>query len=236
MATYTALDGACRIYDGTATPYFIEVLFDQGDLSFPEGKARPEETPIMHRGRAVTATVHHIIGDDTPVVEPTELSFSFRMQNDVANEEKLYDALCNPSLVSPWTVGADTWDSTKGDAALVNGKGDSFVDPAFADPMKKCVNFEILWSRDGVDIGRKIVAVYIAPDQISLAEAEDSVMVSVTGQVYGETSRITAFTAGSESQIMNGVYSLNLQSIARSNYKHLTRFENFLTAAKGEQR
>jgi len=199
MATYTAINGALRLYDGTATPFYLAVLFDQMDLTLPEGKARPEESPIMHRGRAVTATVHHILGNDEPIMEPQDVSFSFRMQNNATEEEKLRTALCNPALESPWTVGSDTWTTTKGDSSLVNGNGDTFVDPAFADPMKVCINLEVLWTRDAVAIGRKAVGLYTSPDQINIAEAEDGVIVSVTGKLYGGVTSITAFTTGTES-------------------------------------
>lgn len=199
MATYTSLNGAMRLYDSTATPFYVEMCFDQGDLTFPEGKARPEETPVFCRGRATTSTVHHISGDDTPILEPGELSFTFRMQNNALNEARLMDALCNPRLNSPWTVDGDTWVTTKGDATLVNGDGTNFTDPAFADSSKVCVNVEILWTRDAVSIGRKIVAVYFPADQISIAEAEDSVMVSVTGQIYGNVTTISSFTSGNAS-------------------------------------
>ena len=201
MATYTALDGALRLYDSAATPFYIQVLFDEGNLSFPEGRARPEETPTLHRGRATTATVHNILGPDTPTLEPQELSFSFRMQNSVTAEALLIDALCNPRLDGTWQVGSvpDTWTTTKGDATLTNGAGVTFTDPDFADPEKVCVNVEILWTRSAVSVGRLISAVYFPADQISLAEAEDGVIVSVTGQIYGTVSGITAFTAGTES-------------------------------------
>jgi hypothetical protein len=199
MATYTALDGAFRIYESTATPFYVPVLFDEGDLSFPEGPARPEETPILHRGRH-SANSHYILGPDTPILEPLDVSFSFRMQNDVTAHDLLRDALCNPDNNSPWTVGGDTWVTTKGDGLLVPGTGVAGVaDPAFVDPVKKCVNFEILWTRATVAVGRKLVAVYIAPPDISIAEAEDGVMVSVTGKIYGGVANITAFTVGTQS-------------------------------------
>lgn len=199
MATFTALDGVLRIYDSTATPWYLAVKFDAGDLSFPLGPARPEESVILHRGRH-SADTHYVLGPDGPVLEPFDVSFSFRIQNVLANHDALRDALCNPDNNSPWTVGSDTWVTTKGDGSLINGAGAASADPAFVDPQKKCVNLEILWTRDAVAIGYKLTAVYIGADQISIAEAEDGVTASVTGKVYGgPATQITAFTAGAVS-------------------------------------
>jgi len=197
MATYTSLNGALRLYDSTATPYYIQVLFDEGNLSAPEGRARPEETPILHRGR-IDTNWHNIMGNDMPVIEPLELSFSFRMQASVANHAKLRNALSNPDLANPWLVGSHTWVTTKGDYTLTGGAGTA-TDPAFADAHKKCVDVQILWTRGAVSIGRKYGAVYFPADQLSLAESEEGVIVSVTGQIYGTITVITAFTAGTES-------------------------------------
>jgi hypothetical protein len=192
------MHGVLRLYDSTATPFYLQVIFSDGSLTAPEGRARPEETPVFDRGRGDTNT-HYIMGPDTPIVEPLELSFAFKMQNSVANAAKLRNALSNPSLASPWQVGSNTWVTTKGDSTLTNGAASTFTDPAFEDTLKQCVNVEILWTRGAVAIGRKYTGVYFAPDQQSLAEAEDGVNVSVTGSIYGSIEVITSFTAGSAS-------------------------------------
>lgn len=198
MATYTMMHGVLRLYDSTATPKYLQVIFSDGSLTAPEGRARPEETAVLDRGRGDSNT-HYIMGPDTPIIEPLELSFAFKMQNVVADAAKLRNALSNPSLNNPWQVGSDTWATTKGDFSLINGNGSTFTDPAFEDTKKFCVNVEILWTRGAVSIGRKYGAVYFAPDQQSLAEAEDGVNVSVTGSIYGLVEVITGFTAGAAS-------------------------------------
>jgi hypothetical protein len=197
MATYTNIHGALRLYDGTATPYYVAMLFDNGDLSAPEGRARTEETVIFHRGRG-SADTHYVSGPDTPIVEPMEISYSFRVSNVTATHDKIRAAHSNPDG-GAWSVDGDTWVTTKGDYSLINGAGAAFTDPAFEDTLKFCVNVEVLWTRDAVAVGRKYGAVWFPPDQIQIQEAEDGVTVSVTGRIYGLVTPISAFTAGTAS-------------------------------------
>jgi len=199
MATYTSLHGALRLYDSTATPYYIQVLFDEGNLTAPLNRARTEETMIHHRGRGNTTYSHYVSGPDTPITDPLELSFSARIANVAADWNRLRDALSNPDLDGTWQVDGDTWVTTKGDGTLTNGAGSTFTDPAFEDTKKYCVNVEILWTRGGVGIGFQYMVVWFPPDQQSVAESEEGVIISLTGLIYGEISSITSFTAGTES-------------------------------------
>ena len=199
MAIYTALNGAMRLYDSTATPFYLALTFENADLSAPTMRPRPEETNVMHRGRA-SATTCKILGDDSPILDPMELSFSFKMQNSVAIHGKLMAALSNPYQASPWLVGSDTWVTTKGDGLLTNGDGTGSVpDPAFADTLKKAVDLCIIWTRDAVVMGFRYFAVYFPPDQITFKEAEDSITYSVKGEIHGHITAITAFPAGNAS-------------------------------------
>jgi len=198
MATYTSIQGQIRLYDGSATPYYVALTFDEGNLSAPSGRARPEETAIFHRGRGAKG-VHYISGPDAPILEPLELTFGLRVQNVLATAQKFRAAMCNPDLAATWEVDGDTWVSTKGDFTLTDGDGNSFTDPAFADSKKVCVNVEILWTLDSVAYGFKYGAVYFPPDQQSLAESEEGVIISATGLIYGTITEITSFTFGTES-------------------------------------
>lgn len=195
--TYTGIDGELRLYDGTGTPYYIAVIFEGMDLSAPLGRPRTEETMIFDRGRGDT-NAHYISGPDDPIVEPMELSFSVRMQADATLHAKLIDALAVDQPAS-WTVDGDTWVTTKGDFSLVNGDGSTFTDPAFDDSRKYCVNVEALWTAGGVAEGYKWGAVYFPADQQTVAEAEDSLIINCTGQIYGLVTSIQAFTSGNES-------------------------------------
>lgn len=161
---------------------YVDLKFEAGDLSAPEGHARPEETAVMHRGRHSTDT-HHVLGADTPILEPVDLSFSFRIQNVVANYEAIIAALaCGDANIATWD---DTGVSTFGTTSLVSGAGVAVATPTMAETAKKAVSVLVLWTRDGVNVGRAYHEVYFGHDQISVAEAEDGVTVSVTGKVYG---------------------------------------------------
>ena len=49
---YNLTNGKIRLYDGTATPFYIEVPFDIGDFDGPFGEPLHDEKLIMHRARA----------------------------------------------------------------------------------------------------------------------------------------------------------------------------------------
>jgi hypothetical protein len=198
MALFTMMHGVLRIYDSTATAFYINIPYTDGNVSAPDGRPRVEETSVLDRGRG-SVGVHNIAGIDDPVIGPLDLSFSLRMQNVVATMAKIRNALSNPDNASPWLVGSDTWVTTKGDFTLTGGNGATFTDPAFEDATKVCVNVEILWTRGGASYGRKYGAVYFPPDQVSLAESADGVVLSVTGKIYGTITTITSFTAGNAS-------------------------------------
>jgi hypothetical protein len=161
---------------------YLDLLFDAMDLSAPEGHARPEETPILHRGRHSTNT-HYVLGPDTPVLEPLDLSFSLRLQNVAANHDAIRAALVGGDAnVATWSeAGVSTFATT----GLLNGAGTEVVTPNMVDPEKKGVSVYVLWERDSVKIGRAYHGVYFSPSDLSIAEAEDSVTLSVTGKVYG---------------------------------------------------
>jgi len=169
---------------------YFALIFDEGNLSAPEGRARPEETAILHRGRAAKG-VHYIGGPDAPILEPVELTFGVRVDT-VYNRNALLAALTcgNPNYDTNWDAAGT---STKGDTSLVDGDGNSFTLPGFADSEKKTVCVEILWTKDGVQYGRAYHEVYFPPDQQSLAESEEGVIVSCTGLVYGKIEEIFWF-------------------------------------------
>jgi len=168
-------------------------------MTAPLNRARTEETMIVHRGRGATATAHYISGPDTPITDPLDLSFSARIPNVAADWNRLRDALSNPDMDGTWDVDGDTWVTTKGDFTLTGGAATTFTDPAFEDAAKYCVNVEVLWTRGGVGLGFKYGAVWFPPDQQSIAESEDGVVLSLTGLIYGTITAITSFTGGTES-------------------------------------
>lgn len=200
MASFTMCDGILRLYDSTGTPFYLGLTFVQGNLTAPEGRKRPEEKIIFDRGRGDTNT-HYVLGPDDPIVEPLELSYSIRIPNVVATHNYIMLAHSNTYQASPWSINSHTWVTTKATSTLTAGDAATFTDPAFADASKKCVNVEILWTFGGISIGRKYTGVYFSPDQLSLAESEDGLILSATGLIYGTVSSITAFTAGTDTTV-----------------------------------
>ena len=199
MASFAMMHGELRLYDSTAdTPFYVVVLFSEGNLTAPEGRGRPEETAIMDRGR-IDSNYHYVMGTDEPIVEPLEISYSLRMQNVTAAHDKLLAAHSNPRLAGTWAVDGDTWTTTATDHTIVSGTGSDITLAAFEDTKKFCVDVQILWTRGAVSTGRQYGAVWFDPAQLSLAESEDGVILTATGMVYGPVSTITSFTSGSES-------------------------------------
>ena len=198
MASYTGLDGVLRLYDSTATPFYVQMVFEGMDLQAPGGRPRPEQTMIHHRGR-LSSNSHYLQGNDQKITDPLDLSYTFRAPNVLATMQKLRVAHSNPDQDATWTVDGDTWVTTKGDFTLINGLGSGVADPAFDDTRMFCANVEILWTKGGVAYGFQYGAVYFPPEEQSWQEAEDSVVVSCAGKIYGLITEITAFTSGTES-------------------------------------
>lgn len=202
MKTYTFIDGVLRIYDGTATPFYLEIPFMQANFTGPEGNPRPDEIPRMNRGRVrnTDSNWHYISAPDDPIVNPVTLSFSFLMANNQPNYQKLRQAL-NIDMASTWTVGSNTWVSSKGTTQVLGGgRTPTLVTtPSFGDARKRTVTIYTLWADpDGGanDIGRKWAEVYFPPDKQTIREAMDMVEIQCQGLIYGAIGQITAFPAG----------------------------------------
>jgi len=162
---------------------YFDLIFDEGNMTAPLGRARTEETMVHHRGRGNSTYSHYISGPDTPIVEPLDLSFSVRMDSSI-NRTALRLALAcgNPNYSSAWDA---TGVSSKGTTSLTNGAASTFTTPTFEDASKKTVNVLVLWTRSSVRIGFMYHEVWFPPDQQSIAESEDGVIVSCTGLIYG---------------------------------------------------
>jgi hypothetical protein len=201
MAKYTMKDGALRLYDSTATPFYLVLKFIQGDFTAPAGRARPEERLVLDRG-ILNTDGHYVDGPDDPILEPVQITFSLLL-DESANKTKLRQAINADSAdtTSGWTVGGDTWLTTKIDGTLISGSGASVAPPAFADDRKGTVDIEVLWNDpDGVGaVGMQYKGCYFSPEQQSLAEGEDGIPISLTAMCYGPIAEISAFTAGTES-------------------------------------
>lgn len=183
---FTNRSGKIRLYDSTATPFYLQLIFDEGDFSGPYGIPKTEELLQLHRG-TVDANSHYIQGPEDAILAPVEISFSGKIQ-DTSHTGYLKDWLRGN------TVNSQTIVTTKGDTQRVSGT----VNPSFADSSKKCANVEIFWDESGTDYGLKYAEVYFPLDQIQIRESGDGVILSLRGQCYGTITDISAFTAGTD--------------------------------------
>lgn len=177
--------------------------FSEMNLQVPEGANRPEEMIRLDRGQ-LNSNAHYIQGLDDPIVEPAQMSVSFRLISGT-NKNLIHDFL-GLRFASGQQA---TWEAGGTPVALTTTKGTSagrpagltgtlVVLPLFTDPKKVCVNVECLWDDlTGSKIGRLLSECYFRPGEQTLNEAPDAVMVNLNGLVYGQIKDITVFTTGS---------------------------------------
>ncbi len=192
MSKLTMRKGKIRIYDSTATPWYLEFDLDVGDYSGPMGIPRQEEILVLNRG-VMDAHGHYIKGADDKLMEPVNVSFSVLIRDDVQTIYIL-DWLKAGQDAGATQVHAHTLATTKGDTQ----RDGANANPAFADSNKLCFNIEYLMETGGTDLGFRYAEVFFPLDQQSLSEAEDGITLALTGTCYGTISRITAFTAGTD--------------------------------------
>jgi hypothetical protein len=185
MTKFTRRKGTMRLYDGAGTPWYLELKFDEGDFSGPMGTPSSEEQLVLHRG-TIDANMHYIAGPDDKKAGPVNITFSC-----LAEDSAITQNLLNWLLVG--VVNAHTLATTKGDT-----QRGGVTMPAFADSGKKCYNVEILW--DGAtDLVWKYNEVWFDPAEQKVAESDESVKLSFSGQVYGSIpAPTTTFTAGAD--------------------------------------
>jgi hypothetical protein len=202
--TYIAKDGELRLYDGTATPYYIKLFFVNSDFTAPTGRPRYEERLVLDRGthkdESGQLTTHYIRSSDETLLEPLDLTFSIRLANTEPNRLRFRQAL-NTELAATWTVGSNTWTSTKGTTQILNSAKTAVMvsTPTFTDPRKRCVNVEVLWidpTTGGVATGFRWAEVYFPPELQTISETDDQIQCNCAGKIYGQVTLITGFAAG----------------------------------------
>jgi len=190
MAKKTQRDAKIRLYDGTGTPYYLEMDLDIGDLSGPIGQPLTEEILVLDRGN-MNANAHYIEGSDEPLMAAINVTFSCFLRDD---NQTIYilDWLKAGQDGGTTTVNSNTVTSTKADTQ----RDGATNNPAFADSNKLTFNVEYLIETGGTDLGFKYAECFFPLDQQTIAEAEDGITLSLTGMCYGTITRLTAFTAG----------------------------------------
>ena len=185
MAVLQGLDGELRIleYGESGTSYYLEVLFCSMDFTGPVSRPKTEETLVLNRGTFDTDS-HYVEGSDEAKLAPLPVTFSARLA-DTTNSQALSD----------WVSGVTTIQGKE----LHDWRNHFAIGgvsvPAFADPSKVVYRLEMLW--DGTnDYGLRYDGFYFKPGECTVNEAADSLTLNVTGEVYGDVSRITAFSSG----------------------------------------
>jgi len=185
MSIYQNKDAKIRLYDGTATPFYLELCLDNGDFTGPMGDPVLEERLILDRG-LVGACTHYVTGNDSPVMEPVDISFSI-MVNDGDKFEYFMD----------WLEGTDVNSNTIVTTKGTNPRLGSGL--SFADTTKRCCNIEYKALVSTVNFKMTYNEVYFDMASLSLAESEEAVTISITGRCYGTIERSADdFTAGTD--------------------------------------
>jgi len=191
---FTNKNGELRIYARTKSADFVsgasylQVLFTNADLTFPLNRPRCAEILNLDRGN-VDTNMSYVEGPDDPIMEPLPVSFSGRI-DDQTYTGKLIGML---SGVTKDTTGSPFYTMKASSKLRIQQTGVTTV--AFADASKLCYNLEIKY--DGTtDAGWCLKEVYFPPEQQTIAEREDSIILNMNGLIYGAVVTRSAFGAG----------------------------------------
>ena len=183
----TQRDAKLRLYDSTATAWYLELEFDLGNFTGPIGAPLPEEILALDRGKA-TGDMHYVKGDDYAMMASVPISFGYFLQ-DVVQLTYLIHWITAMNDGLTQTVNAHTLLSTHADSQ----RDGSNANPAFADSNKS--QCDVLWLSDtaGVDFGWRYNGVWFPFDQQSFTEGEAEGTLTLNGLCYGTIVPITAW-------------------------------------------
>lgn len=192
MAKKTMKNAKIRLYDGTGTPYYLELDLDVGDFSGPIGQPRNEEVLVLDRGN-MNANAHYINQADDKLMEAVPVTFGVLIRDD-QQTINILDWLTAGQDGGSTQVNSNTLTTTKQDTQ----RDGSNNNPAFADSSKMTFNVEYLIETGGTDLGRKYAEVFFPLEQQQLSEAEDGITLTLNGMCYGTITKITEFTSGND--------------------------------------
>lgn len=208
------LDNSQSSAGAAATPFGVRVIFEQMDFSSGY-TMRPPELPRMNRERFDTYA-HSQVGSEEDLLNPVDFTFSMVVSStdtdylldfvgvNWANKE----GASTGDATNPWAVKGTPSAGLKttkaraltGDGLYAGGridsKGSAVKLLALADVKKVCVDVESTWTE--VDTtnrwGVRLKECYFPPGSIKVNESADFVTISLTGQMYGDSQRITTFS------------------------------------------
>lgn len=191
---FTNKNGELRIYAkvgsaqgvGPSGASYLQILFTNADLTFPLNRPRCAEILNLDRGN-VDSNMSYNEGPDDPIMEPLPISFSGRI-DDQTYSQKLVSLLSGCTEVSGTKIY-----TLKGTSKLkIQQTGVTTV--AMADASKICMQVEIKY--DGsTDEGWELREVYFPPEQQTVTEREDSIVLNMNGLIYGAIVTRAAFGA-----------------------------------------
>ena len=164
---------------------FLTVIFAKMDFNGPIGRPLTEEQLMLNRGRMDSYACYNE-GSDMRVHEPLPISFSCTIE-DTTMKDYVMDALqCGTPGNTNWlNLGITTKGDTKNDGSNAN--------PAFADSSKKTVDVHMIWTTStsgGYDQGFAYYEVYFPPDEVTITEGDDGLILNANGGVYGVIENI----------------------------------------------
>ena len=193
MSVFQGFDGELRIYDygNSGNTTYMKVLFCAMDLSAPLARPKTDESLILDRG-VLDSNSHYVQGSEEVKYGPLSLSFSCRLA-DTVDSRALSDWVAGVTQLASSGGGTTTLYSWSGHTTM----GPSGVSvPSFEDTSKMTYRVEIVW--DGTnDLAYRYDNVFFKPGESTVNESEEAVTLNASGEIYGDVSRITAFTSGS---------------------------------------
>lgn len=195
MGKFTNRDGKIRFYDATTlTPFYLELIFDNGDIDGPMGEPKAEEIVVLDKGK-VTPHAHCITGPEDGILAPLDVTFSLLLTDQNYSDyfldwlEAMQDGTGSP------TVNLHPIVTTKGTT-----KRGGVNTLSFGDLTKLACNIEYLLFQDGGvnNQGWRYAECFFHLDQCKVNVSEESVVINATAKCYGEVKRISAFTTGTD--------------------------------------
>lgn len=164
---------------------FFEIAFAGMDFAGPLGRPLTEEILILDRNK-MGSRAHYIEGADSPIYNPVPISFSCAI-DDTYNKDDIAVVLegGDPDSANWTATGVTSKGTTKNDGTNFN--------PAFADATKKALNVMIRWTGTTLNHGMAYYEVFFLKDQQTIQEAEDGIILTCNGGVYGLIEKIYHF-------------------------------------------
>jgi hypothetical protein len=183
---FTNRTGRIRIYDGSPTPYYLEMKFDVGNFTGPIGYNDTEELLQLHRGR-LDGVQHYIEGDHRRVFDPLEIVFGLIFEKNFAFN--ILDLLINNSVEGVNLVSTKAT-SLRKDLSTIEFSSSSY----------KTFDVAILWTTNNLQ-GESLGYLYrevgfFDPSNQKISESEDEIKFDLSGKWYGSVQRITSFPVG----------------------------------------